>query len=251
MAYPRANVFRGDNACSLPARPSRPARLRSTSRAGARSSRSRSRVSELRARSRAAPAPRASAARAVSSRSRSSRSSGTTSRAAAVGVDARTSAAWSQSGVSCSCPTAETTGTSHSATARITRSSLNGRRSSKLPPPRVSTITSTSGSRASVCNVAAIAAGAACPWTYVCATRRFAAGKRAWTAVTKSRLAAASLPVRTPIRRGSTGSGRLRSGAKRPSAASFRFRRSRPARMAPRPRGSIESARSWNTPRAS
>ena len=41
-----------------------------------------------------------------------------------------------------------------------------------------------------------------------------------------SRLAAASFPVTSPIRRGRRGSGRLRSAAKRPSAASFRFSRS-------------------------
>ena len=66
--------------------------------------------------------------------------------AAAVGVDALTSAARSQSGVSCSCPTALTIGTGQPATARTTRSSLNGSRSSKLPPPRARTTTSTSGS---------------------------------------------------------------------------------------------------------
>ena len=66
----------------------------------------------------------------------SSSRSGTTRRAAAVGVGARTSAARSHSGSSCSWPTAETTGTGHAATARTTRSSLNGSRSSKLPPPR-------------------------------------------------------------------------------------------------------------------
>ena len=51
-----------------------------------------------------------SAARRPASPARSSPSSGTTSRAAAVGVEARASAARSQSGVSCSWPTAETTG---------------------------------------------------------------------------------------------------------------------------------------------
>ncbi len=91
-----------------------------------------------------------SAARRPASPPRSSPSSGTTSRAAAVGVEARASAARSQSGVSCSCPTAETTGTEHAATARTTCSALKGRRSSKLPPPRARTITSISGSAASV-----------------------------------------------------------------------------------------------------
>ena len=76
---------------------------------------------------------------------------------AIVGVDARTSAARSQSGVSCSCPTAETTGTGHAATARTSRSSLNGSRSSKLPPPRASTITSTPGCAQSARSASTIA----------------------------------------------------------------------------------------------
>jgi hypothetical protein len=45
--------------------------------------------------------------------------------------------------VSCSWPTALTTGTGHAAIARTSRSSLNGSRSSKLPPPRAITTTST------------------------------------------------------------------------------------------------------------
>ena len=65
----------------------------------------------------------------VSSTAASSRASGTTSEPAAVGVGARTSAARSQSGASCSWPTAETTGTGEDATA-TTASSLNGSRSS-------------------------------------------------------------------------------------------------------------------------
>ena len=75
--------------------------------------------------------------------------SGTISFAARLGVPARTSAARSTSGTSCSWPIAETTGVAHPATARTSRSSENGSRSSKLPPPRASTITSTCGSRSS------------------------------------------------------------------------------------------------------
>ncbi len=83
-------------------------------------------------------------------RSLSSSESGTTSRAATLGVDARASAARSVSGVSCSWPTAETIGTRQDATARTSRSSLKGRRSSKLPPPRAITITSRSCDRAEI-----------------------------------------------------------------------------------------------------
>ena len=52
--------------------------------------------------------------------------SGTTRRPATDGVEARWSAARSTSGVSCSWPTAETTGTGQLTTARISRSSENG-----------------------------------------------------------------------------------------------------------------------------
>jgi len=150
--------------------------------------------------------------------------------AAAVGVDARTSAARSQSGVSCSWPTAETTGVGHPATARTTRSSLNGRRSSKLPPPRASTITSISGAAQTASSASTIAAAARGPCTYVSATRTQAGGKRVAIAVSTSRFAAASFPVTSPIRRGKRGSGRLRAASKSPSAASFLFSRSRAAR---------------------
>ena len=58
-------------------------------------------------------------------------------------------------------------------------------------------------------------------------------------------LAAASLPVTSPMRCGMKGSARFRSAAKRPSEASRRFSRSSRRRSAPSPKGSIVSARSW------
>ena len=67
--------------------------------------------------------------------------------AASVGVEARTSATKSSSGVSTSWPMALTTGVTAPATARTSASLLNGRRSSKAPPPRVMTMTSTARSR--------------------------------------------------------------------------------------------------------
>ena len=98
------------------------------------------------------------------------------------------------------------------ATARTRRSSLNGSRSSKLPPPRVSTITSTSGcAQSSSQALRRSRAAARGPWTYVSATSTFAAGKRLWIVAITSRFAAASLPVTSPILRGRSGSGRLRS----------------------------------------
>ena len=81
--------------------------------------------------------------------------------------------------MSCSWPTAETTGTAQAATARTTRSSENGSRSSKLPPPRASTITSAPRLHRSPIAVA-IESGARGPCTYVSATTTFAGGKR-WT----------------------------------------------------------------------
>ena len=103
----------------------------------------------------------------------------------------------------------ETTGTAQPATARTTRSSLNGRRSSKLPPPRVSTIDVDSGLRGQLGERRRDRAPAPRgPWTYVSATSDPSRPESApSTAVTKSRLAAASLPVSRPIRRGRAAAG--------------------------------------------
>ena len=154
-----------------------------------------------------------------------------------------------RNGVSCSWPTAETTGTGHAATARTSRSSLNGSRSSKLPPPRVSTITSTSGAAQTSRSASIIAVAAKGPCTYVSATTTRAAGNRAVIVASTSRFAAASFPVTSPMRRGRNGSGRLRS--KTPSAASFFFSRSSAARWSPSPKRSIDSARMRKSPFAS
>ena len=134
------------------------------------------------------------------------------------------------------------------ATARTTASSLNGRRSSKLPPPRASTTTSTSGCAASAAQRGDDRGGRAFPCTRVSQTTTFAAGKRAPIVATRSPRAAASAPVRIPIARGSRGSGRFRSGAKSPSAASLRFRCSSASRCPPRPMRSIVVARRPSSP---
>ena len=63
--------------------------------------------------------------------------------AAALGVEARRSAAKSQMVKSVSWPTAEITGIREDATAQATGSSLKAQRSSKEPPPRPMIITST------------------------------------------------------------------------------------------------------------
>ena len=85
--------------------------------------------------------PRAGSILPPSSAIRSSRT-GTAISAAAVGVGARRSLAWSISVVSVSCPTAEISGIAEAAAARTTISSLNAIRSSRLPPPRATMISS-------------------------------------------------------------------------------------------------------------
>ena len=72
----------------------------------------------------------------------SSAFTGTAISAAPVGVGARTSAAWSISVQSVSWPTAEMIGIVEAATVRASASSLKPHRSSRLPPPRATMITS-------------------------------------------------------------------------------------------------------------
>ena len=143
--------------------------------------------------------------------------SGTTSRAAAVGVEARTSAARSQSGVSCSWPTALTTGTGQAATARTTplvartgADPRSCRRRARARPRRPR------ARRRPPASASTIASGARGPWTSVSATTIRAGGKRDWIVAITSRFAAASLPVTRPIRRGSRGSGALPLGGEQP-----------------------------------
>ena len=213
-ARPRAGARAGGARAPLEALRSRSRRAACAAAARRRSSAAR--PARARARARASARARGRAARQL-------QSSGTTSRPAIVGVDARTSAARSQSGVSCSCPTAETTGTGHAATARTSRSSLNGSRSSKLPPPRASTITSTPGARRARRSASTIPGAARGPWTYVSATSTCAGGKRLWIAVSTSRFAAASLPVTSPIRRGQPRQRALPLGREQPFGRELRL----------------------------
>src|SRR5436190_1075081 len=76
--------------------------------------------------------------------------SGLTSSAAAVGVGARRSATKSAIVKSVSCPMPVTTGTGHARIARATISSLKAHKSSTLPPPRTSNMTSHPPSRPAV-----------------------------------------------------------------------------------------------------
>ncbi len=95
-----------------------------------------SRLRTAESRERMAPASRPPMCRNWPARSSAA---GATRAAASLGVRARTSAARSASVTSISCPTPETTGIRNAQIARTTTSSLNAQRSSKLPPPRVTT----------------------------------------------------------------------------------------------------------------
>ena len=102
--------------------------------------------------------------------SRKSLMSGVSISAAADGVGARTSAAKSASVKSISWPTPVMMGISDVAIARATRSSLKHHKSSKLPPPRATKITSTrssSGKTFSRAMAAMICDAASAPCTNV------------------------------------------------------------------------------------
>ena len=142
--------------------------------------------------------------------------SGTRRRPASVGVEQRRSATWSTSGVSGSCPMAETTGVRHAATARHSVSSENGSRSSTLPPPRARTMTSTSGSRSSTPIASTICGTASAPCVAVCSSRKRTAGQRAVALVTTSCSAADARPVIKPDAAGQERQAALAGGVEEP-----------------------------------
>ncbi len=154
--------------------------------------------------------------RAWRTRCASSRTSGTTRLPASVGVEQRTSATRSTSGLSGSCPIALTTGVRQRATARHSASSLNGSRSSTLPPPRASTMTSTSGAASSDCSAPMTCSTARWPWTATSRTSKRTAGQRRWAFSRTSRSAALARPVTSPTVRGRKGSGFLQLGGEQP-----------------------------------
>ncbi len=133
------------------------------------------------------------------------------------------------------------TGTGHAAIARARASSLNAQRSSADPPPRPMITTSISGTRAMALSAATKSRAASSPCTRAARTTMRAAGWRVVRMRRMSRNAAPSSDVTTPMRRGSTGSGRLRAASNRPSAWSVRFNCSNAAWSAPRPCGSSAS----------
>ncbi len=168
--------------------------------------------------------------------------SGVTISAAAEGVAARTSAAKSAIVKSVSCPTPETTGALEATIARATASSLKAARSSSEPPPRASRMTSGWLYRLTARRAATMPAGASAPWTGVGARTTSASGKRRRSTFRTSCLYTPVGEVTTPMRAGQAGSGRLRSGANRPSASSWVFRRRNSWKRAPSPGGRRESA---------
>ena len=139
---------RGSPASSGSAR----ARSRCSARAGPRASaaRWRARAVDRAVRRRAA----ASAGAAASSAAPPTQSSGTAASAAWVGVEQQTAATSSIRVESRSCPTALITGTRSIATVRQRVSSQKAQRSARLPPPRETTIASTSGRAARSCSAA-------------------------------------------------------------------------------------------------
>ncbi len=175
--------------------------------------------------------------------------SGTMALAAWVGVEARRSATKSNSGLSLSWPMALTTGVRHPDTALISASLLNGNRSSKEPPPRAITMTSTSGRVSNSLTALLTATTVSAPWTGTWRISKRAAGQRRCVLLRTSRSAAVLRPTINPIRLGRNGRARLRSVSNRPSERSSCFRCSKRARSSPTPMCRICRASSCRVPR--
>src|SRR5712691_2358440 len=118
--------------------------------------------------------------------------SGLTSSAAAVGVGARRSATKSAIVKSVSWPIPVTTGIGHARIARATISSLKAHKSSMLPPPRTTNMTSHPPSRPAIVSAEAIFSAAPSPWTCTGTTTTSMDGLRRASVVNTSRTAAAS-----------------------------------------------------------
>ncbi len=163
--------------------------------------------------------------RACRTRASSSAMSGTTRLAASVGVEARRSATSSSRGRSASCPIALTTGVRHSATARISRSSLNGSRFWKSPPPRATMMTSTSGSVSSDLIAPATSDHARSPCTDAYRMRNCTAGQRSWALRSTSFSASESLPVTRPMHARQERQALLAVGGEQPLVGEFAAQR--------------------------
>ena len=110
-------------------------------------------------------------------------------------------------------------------------------------------MTSTERSWSSRCSASTIAGTAVGPCTGTGSTRNATAGQRRRAFSSTSRSAALARPVTSPTLVGRNGSGRLRSGANRPSAYRIRFSRSSRASSSPTPTGRTSVARSVSVPR--
>ncbi|CAM5704995.1 hypothetical protein SGLAM104S_06539 [Streptomyces glaucescens] len=144
---------------------------------------------------------------------------------------------------------ADTTGVRHAATARTSCSSENGSRSSTLPPPRATMITSTSSISSSSFTAWTTCGTAWTPCTATLRTSKRTWGQRCRAFSSTSRSAAEARPQTRPISCGRKGSGFLRSGANSPSAARAFFSCSSRASSSPTPTGLISAARSDSCPR--
>ena len=118
-----------------------------------------------------------------------------------------------------------------------------------LPPPRVMTMTPTSGSRSSRRSASMTSGTAYAPCTATFSIRNSTPGQRRRAFSRTSRSAAEPRPQTTPTARGRNGSGCLRSAANSPSAASSARSCSSRARSSPRPTGRISTADSESVPR--
>ena len=154
--------------------------------------------------------------RAWSTAASSWETSGTISLAASVGVEARTSATRSSSGLSGSWPIADTTGVRALATARISPSSENGSRSSTEPPPRAITITSTSAWWSSRSRAEITSAAARWPCIVACTTSNVTPGQRRVALSRTSRSAADRGAVTRPTRGGQERERPLQRGVEEP-----------------------------------
>ncbi len=179
----------------------------------------------------AAPTSPSIRRRCAASRAAWSSRDGTASSAATDGVAARTSAAKSARVTSDSWPTPTTTGRGKAATARTTRSSLNGQRSSSEPPPRArmsrSMARPSTGSvhRARLRSAPRMVAGAVSPWTrHGAKTTRTSGQRRRRTWTTSCRTAPVSL-VASPIVRGQTGKRPLPGRLEEPLGGELRLHR--------------------------
>ena len=159
------------------------------------------------------------------------------SSAAAEGVGARISDTKSAMVKSVSWPTEEITGTSDANIALATISSLNAHKSSMEPPPRPRMIISALPQSFASFRDLTISSAANSPCTNVGNTAIFTRGSLLFAIWIISRTAAPVGDVITAMVFTCSGSSRLKSGSKRPSAASFSFICSKAICKAPMPTG--------------